>query len=122
MLDGLIAIETRLSASTVTVVDPDTPFCAVAVIVTGLLVTPTAVARPLVVIVTFVTSEEVQVTILVTSCCVPSLKVASASYCCCSPKDIGEFAGVTMMFVILAALTVNNVLPKTGPNAAFIVV
>lgn len=123
MLVGLSAIETRLPASTVTVVAPETLLLgSFAVIVTGLLVIPTPVANPLVVIVTLVISEEVHCTILVISCVLWSLRVAVAVYCCCKPSAIGALAGVTAMLVMVALETVNEALPEIDPNVAVMVV
>ena len=66
-LFGVTVIETRFAVSTVTVAVPMTPLY-VAVIVTGVVVTATPVANPLVVIVTFVVSDDVHVATFVTSC------------------------------------------------------
>ena len=59
---------------TVAVVEPWMPVCgSVAVIVTGLVVVFTPVAKPLTVIVIFVGSPDVQLTELVMSCVLESL-------------------------------------------------
>ena len=116
-------METKLPAFTVTVVAPDTLlFGSFAVIVTGVLVTATPVASPLTVIDTFVVSDEVHWTMLVTSCVVLSLRVAIAVYCCCRPRAIGALAGVTTMLAMVALETVSMVLPEIDPSVAVMVV
>jgi hypothetical protein len=64
---GLIAIDAKLAASTVTVAVPLIPLNA-AVIVTGVVVIATPVAKPLTVILTLVVSDDVQVATFVMSC------------------------------------------------------
>ena len=67
--DGVTAIDTRVAVVTVMVVDPVTlPEAAVMVVVP----TPVAVARPPAEIVATVAAEELQVTVVVRFCVLPS--------------------------------------------------
>ena len=71
---GVTAIDTTGGGITVAVVEPWMLVCgSVAVIVTGLVVVLTPVARPLTVMVIFVVSEDNHVTELVMSCVLRSL-------------------------------------------------
>lgn len=87
-----------------------------------MVVTATPVASPLDVIVTLVVSDELQVTMLVMSCWLPSLKVPSAVYCCWTPSEIGADCGETSILVTVALVTVRAVEPDTEPWVAVIVV
>jgi hypothetical protein len=86
-----------------------------AVIVTGVVVTATPVARPLTVIVTLDVLDDVQVTIFVMSCGLPTLKVPVAVYCCWTKSGIVDTEGVTAMLVSVPLVTVSVVLPDIVP-------
>jgi hypothetical protein len=61
-----------------------------------------------------------QVAEFVTSCVLPSLKVAMASNCCVLPSGIAGFAGVTASEIITAEVTVSALDPLTEPALAVI--
>ena len=79
---------------------------------------PTAVARPVVLIVATVEEEEFHVAVLVRFCVVPSLKVPVAVNCWVFPIAIEGFAGVTARDASVAGATVSVVLPETEPEVA----
>ena len=79
---------------------------------------PTAVARPVLLIVAMVVDEEFHVAVLVRFCEVPSLKVPVAVNCWVFPMVIEGFAGVTAMDASAAGVTVSVVLPETEPEVA----
>src|ERR1041384_3904030 len=79
-------------------------------------------ARPLALTVAMATDEDVQVTVLVKSWLVASLKVPVALNCCVAPKGIDAVWGVTARDTITAELTVKTVEPDMEPKEAEIVV
>ena len=79
---------------------------------------PTAVARPVLLIVATVVDEEFHVAVLVRFCVVPSLKVPVAVNCSVFPMAIEGFAGVTAMDASVAGVTVSVVLPETELEVA----
>lgn len=79
---------------------------------------PTAIARPVLLIVATVMEEEFHVAVLVRFCVVPSLKVPVAVNCSVFPMAIEGFAGVTAMDANVAGVTVSVVLPETEPEVA----
>ena len=79
---------------------------------------PTAVARPVLLIVATVVEEELHVAVLVRFCVVLSVKVPVAVNCSVFPMVMEGFAGVTAMDASVAGVTVNVVLPETEPEVA----
>ena len=65
--------------------------------------------------------EELQLTDVVTSCVLPSLKVPLAVSACVVPAAIVEFAGAKLMVDRVALVTVSSVEPLTAPADATIV-
>jgi hypothetical protein len=115
---GVTAIEDRVAAVTVSVVDPTTlPLVALIVDVP----TFTAVAKPAALIVAFAGVPDAHVTLLVRSCVELSLKVPVAVNCCVFPAATDGFAGVTAMDVSTAAVKVRVVVPLIAPDTALIV-
>jgi hypothetical protein len=122
-LAGVTVIETRVTAFTVSVVFPETlPSVAVIMVVPA----ATDVARPFdplaLLIVATPALDELQVTWVVRSCFVLSLKVPVAVNCWVSPSGRLGLAGVTAIVDRVAAVTVSVVLPETPPKVAVIVV
>ena len=112
-------IETRLAEFTVSEVLPVTePNVA------EILVLPTflAVARPLTVIEAIPTDEDCHLATPVTSCVVPSENVATALYCCVSPRGSAALAGVTAIETTVAEVTVSTAVAEIEPEAAVMVV
>ena len=110
VLLGVIAIDTRLLASTVTEAGGLVTVPLLAVIITGVLVTRKPVANPLTTILTLVGSEDVHVTLLVMSSVVGPVLVVkwpSAVYCCWSSKESVELGAVTAMDTRVAETTVR---------------
>jgi hypothetical protein len=66
-------------------------------------------------------SLDVQVTELVTSCVVVSLKVAVAVNCAVVPVATDGFAGLTVIRETVALVTVTTVLPLVDPEAAVMI-
>jgi hypothetical protein len=109
---GVISIELRTAAVTVTVVAPDTPaWVAVMVVVP----TPVPVTRPLGLTVARVRSAEVQLTECVRSWVLPSEKVPVAVSCREVPLAMEGPAGVTAIDVRTAGVTFTGVAPDTPP-------
>src|SRR5204863_8149059 len=111
---GVTAIEVRVAAVTVSVVFPETD-PKVAVIVMG-PPAATDVAKPceppaLLIVATAVLNE-LQVTWVVMSCVVKSLKVPVAVNCCVVPFAMLGSVGVTSIVDRVAAVTVSVVLPE----------
>lgn len=77
-----------------------------------------AVARPLTVIDATLVFDEVHVAVPVMSCVVPSENVPVAVNCCKVPSGIDGLAGVTVMEVTDALVTVSAALAKTAPEVA----
>src|SRR5437667_1903800 len=105
---GVTAIEVRVAAVTVSVVLPETP-PKVAVIV--VVPAATDVARPCdppaLLIVATAVLDELQVTWVVRSCVVLSLKVPVAVNCWVVPIGIPGVVGVTVIEARVAAVTVS---------------
>src|ERR1700678_2617458 len=115
---GVTAIDCSVAAVTVSKVEPLIED-DVAVIVE--LPTPAPVARPPVLIVAVVVVPEVQVTVDVRFCVVPSLNVPVAVNCWVAPLAIEGFAGVTAIDCNVAAVTVSKVEPEIDDDVAVIV-
>lgn len=79
-----------------------------------------AVARPLTVIEATDCCEELQVTEFVTSCVVPSSNVPVALNCWATPRGMDLFAGVTVIAVRCAALTIKLAELERVPDDAVI--
>ena len=67
-------------------------------------------------------TDELQATILLMSCAEPSEKLPVAVNCCCVPTSMVGFAGVTIMEVSVALVTVSVAVPTMFPEVALIVV
>jgi len=109
-LDGVTAMDDRVAEFTVRVVFPEiVPEVAV------MVVTPVvrAVARPLLLTVAIVVSEELQVTCVVISWVVPSAYVPVAVNCWVAPPGMFRLAGVTAMEDRVEEVTVRVVFPET---------
>src|SRR5437773_1574570 len=72
---------------------------------------PTAFARPLLLIAATPVAEEIQVTELVRFCVLPSVYVPVAVNCCGNPAAIDGFAGVTAIDTSAGGATVSVVDP-----------
>jgi hypothetical protein len=117
-LDGLIVIVTRCAVETVSPVEPLTdPKMALMVV----LPAATLEARPCALIVAAAALDDVQVTVVVMSCVLLSLKVPVALNCLVVPTDMLEFAGLTAMETRVAAVTVREAVPLTPPDVAVMV-
>ena len=115
-----IASDERLAALTVTEVLPVMePEPEAAVMVT--LPRFPAVAMPLTVIDTVLFFDELQVTVPVMFCVLPSENVPVAVNCCNVPKGMDAFAGVTAIETRVALVTVRMALDETLPEVAVIV-
>lgn len=79
------------------------------------------VSRPLTVIDATVLLEELQFTVLVMFCVVPSENVPVAVNCCKSPKEIEALTGVTAIELKLALVTVRVALEEILPEVAVMV-
>jgi hypothetical protein len=77
-----------------------------------------AVAKPLTVMDATLLPVDAQVTVLVMSCVVASLKVPVAVNCCCTPNGIDAPAGVTTRETRVALVTVRDAVPVTVPDGA----
>jgi hypothetical protein len=115
---GVTAIDCSVAAVTVSKVEPEIDD-DVAVIVE--LPTPAPLARPAALIVATVVVPEVQVTVDVKFCVVPSLNVPVAVNCWVAPLAIDGFTGVTAIDCRVAAVTVRVVEPLIAPDVALIV-
>jgi len=115
---GAIAIDCNVAAVTVRTVEPEIDD-DVAVMVE--LPTPAPTASPDELIVAVVGVPEVQITLDVRFCVVPSLNVPVAVNCCVAPLVIDGFAGVTAIDCSVAAVTVSTVEPLIEDDVAVIV-
>jgi len=114
-LPGVIAIEARSAAFTLAEALPlIVPEAAVMVTVPRFR----AVTRPLTVIEATLVFDELQVTMPVTSCVLPSENVPVAVNCCKVPSGRDAFAGVTAIDVKVALVTVSTALDETLPEVA----
>jgi len=111
-------IDDKLAAFTVAkvlpLIDPE-------VAVTVALPMSFAVANPLRVSDITELLEELQETVLVMTCMVPSEKLPVAVNCCEVPRGTSGFAGVTAIDCKVALVTVNVVLPTMPPKVACMV-
>jgi hypothetical protein len=112
---GVTLIDCNAAAVTCNVVEPETKAkLAVIVELPGVSV----LAKPELLTVAILPSLDVQVTELLTSCVVKSLKVAVAVNCCVAPAAIDGLAGVTMIEETTALVTVTRVPPVMEPETA----
>ena len=116
---GLSAIETSVAGVTVKFADPLMPL---EVAVTMAVPTPVLVASPAVLTVNTVVSLELQATVLVRSCVVPSVYVPSAVNCCFVPSANEALPGDTVNETSAAGVTVSVLEPVTEPEVAAIAV
>ncbi len=115
---GLMVMETRCAVETVSPVEPLTePKVALMVV----LPAATLEARPCALMVAAAALRDVQVTVVVMSCVLLSVKVPVAVNCLVVPTAMLEFAGVTAMETRVAALTVSVAVPLTPPDEAVMV-
>src|SRR6266700_3997680 len=120
---GVTSIVDRVAAVTVSVVLPETPpKVAVIVVVPAATDVAKPCEPPALLIVATAAPDELQVTWVVRSCVVLSLKVPVAVNCRVVPFAMLGFVGVTAIEVRVAAVTVSVVLPETPPKVAVIVV
>ena len=116
---GVTAMDTNEAEVTVRMVDPVTdPEIAEMVVVPP----PVPVARPPLEIVATPCDEELQFTVLVRFCVLPSVYDPVAVNCLVLPKGIVGIAGVTVIESKAAGVTVNVVEPLIDPELAVIVV
>lgn len=119
---GVTAMESNSAGVTVRSVAPETePEVAVTVVVP----IPVLVARPLLprLLLTTATAvfAELQVTEVVRSCVLPSVKVPVAANCCLMPSAIEAWVGVTVRETRAAGATLSMVEPLTEPEVAVMV-
>jgi hypothetical protein len=118
----LIAIETRVAAVTVRMVDPlIEPDVAVIVAVPCPTVAANPVVAPILLIVAVVGVSEVHCTVEVRFCVLPSVYVPVAVNCSVGPTAIEGVAGVIAIVTRAAAVTVSTVDPLIEPDVAVIV-
>ena len=79
---------------------------------------PTALAKPVALIVATVVADELHVAVLLRFCVLPSVYVPVAVNCCVLPLATDGFAGVTAIDTSVAGVTVSVVLPETLPEVA----
>jgi hypothetical protein len=117
-LAGLMVIETRCAVETVSPLEALTdPKVALMVV----LPAATLEARPCAFMVAAAALNDVQVTVVVMSWVLLSLKVPVAVNCLVVPTAMLEFAGVTAMETRVAAVTVSDAVPLTPPDVAVMV-
>src|SRR5215471_1429118 len=114
-VDGVIAKEERLAASTVRGALPDTPSKDAVIVVAPIL---KALASPLTVIEAIPGADEVHDTDPVMSCIEESEKVPVAANCCAIPIEMLAFVGVTTMETTVAEVTVTVAEPVREPEVA----
>ena len=113
----MIAIDTNVAAVTINTVEPVTvPELAFTVDVPM----PALVARPLASMLAVEVVFDDHATVPVRSCMLPSVNVPVAVNCCFVPSAIDGTGGVTAMDASAAAVTLNVVVPVTGPEVAVI--
>src|SRR5258707_4301961 len=114
---GVTAIDTSVAGLTICRVEPVMlPLVAEIVEVPA----PTAVAKPVTLIVATVPVPDAH-TALVSTCVELSLNVPVAANCCVAPLVIEGFAGVTAIDTSVAGVTVSRVEPLMLPTVAEIV-
>jgi hypothetical protein len=94
----------------------------VAVIVTGVALTVSAVTNPFAAILATDVLEDIHVAVAVRSSIDPLLYVPVAVSCVSVPTGTESFAGVTAIESSVGGITVNVVVPITAPTVAVIVV
>jgi hypothetical protein len=122
-LMGVTAIDTRVAAVTVSGAEPETLPSAALTVVEPCMAADARPFDPAALLIDATDGvPELQVTCEVRFCLVPSLYVPVAVNCWVSPFGIVELAGVTVIDVRVAAVTVRGVEPETLPSAALNVV
>lgn len=116
---GVMAIEVRLDAFTLSVVFVLNPLNVPLTVVDPMLL---PLAKPLTVIDATAVAEEDHCVTPVTSCWLPSENPAVAVNCWLVPSGIAGFKGAIARDVAVAELTVNVVLPLIPPMVAAMVV
>jgi hypothetical protein len=118
---GDIAIFVRDAALTVRLAVPDTePESAVMVVVPApVLVAKPALPAELLMVATFA-AKELQCTVVVTSCVVPSAYMPVAVNCWLVPIPMAVLCGVTLIDTSGAAVTIRFEVPVTDPELAVI--
>jgi len=117
-LAGFTVIETSVAVLTVSGVEPLTdPKVALMVV----LPVATLVARPCALMLAAAEFDDVQITVVVMSCVLLSLKVPVAVNCLVVPTAMVELAGVTAIETRVAAVTVRDAVPLTDPEVALMV-
>src|SRR5437879_1249444 len=81
----------------------------------------TLVARPCALMLAAAEFDDVQITVVVMSCVLLSLKVPVAVNCLVVPTAMVESAGVTAIDTRVAAVTVTDAVPLTDPEVAVMV-
>ena len=115
---GVTAIDTSPGPVTVSAVEPCTePEAAVIAVLPALI----ALSSPAALITATPIAEELQVTVPVRFCVLPSLYVPVAVNCYVAPTATGGFAGVTAMETSAGGPTVAVVEPHTEPAQALTV-
>jgi len=115
---GRMAMPTSLTVVTVRFVLPVTESRTALMVV---LPAATLLTSPWLLMAAAAGFDEPHNTEAVTSCELPSLKLAVAVNCLVVPTGILELAGVTVMAVTLAPVTVSAAVPVTEPEVAVIV-
>lgn len=117
-LTGLIVIETRCAVETVKPVDPLTDPNAALIV---LLPATTLDTKPCALMVAAAALDDVQMTVVVMSCVLLSLKLPVAVNCFVVPTAMLEFAGVTAMDTKAAEVTITDAVPLIPPEVAVMV-
>lgn len=116
---GLSVMESSVAGVTAKFADA---LIVLEVAVTTAVPMPVLVASPAVVTVNTVVSLELQVTVLVRSCVVPSEYVPNAVNCCFVPSATEALPGDTVSETSAAGVTVRVLEPVTDPEVAVIAV
>jgi len=117
-LTGLMVIDTRCAVETVSAVEAlIDPKVALMVVLPAAMLE----ARPCALMVAAAALNDVQVTVVVMSWVLLSLKVPVAVNCLVVPTAMLEFAGVTAIETRAAAVTVRDAVPLIPPDVAVMV-
>jgi hypothetical protein len=118
-LAGVTLMETKAAAVTVSVVLPEAPPETALIVVEP---APPLLAKPAMLMVATVVTEELHVTEEVRFCVLPSVYVPVAANCWVLPGGIVALAGVTTIEVSCGGVTVSVVLPEMLPEMAMMIV
>src|SRR6185369_13706118 len=120
---GVTAMDCKVAGVTVRVVEPEiSPDVAVMVVVPAAREVAVPFVPAALLMAALVVSEELQVTVVVRSCVLPSEKVPVAVNCWTVELTMLGFAGVTAMDSRVAGVTVSAVEPEMAPDVAMMVV